>query len=143
MTSVKGIDAIPIIDAKRPITLHITPKDCANANPKEPSTCAAAKCIKRELGAIESRVHLGRVYIRQNKGNWQRYQTPSALRNEIISFDRGGTFEPGEYTLLPIRPSHLMGKRQGSKPKFTHARKNPKRKVRMKHITANVRNGPA
>lgn len=28
-----------------------------------------------------------------------RYFTPEALRTEIVAFDRGGTFQPGEYEL--------------------------------------------
>lgn len=90
MPTVKAIDDIPVIDAKRPLTLHINPADCKGADPQRPSTCAAAKAIKRELQAIDCRVHLSRVYIRQNDGNWQRYRTPKSLRTEIVAFDRGG-----------------------------------------------------
>lgn len=142
--ALKEIDGYPILDAKRSITLHITKGDCNNADPKQPSTCAAARTIRRELKAIDCRVHLGRIYIRQNKGNFQRYETPKALRNEIIAFDRGGEFAPGEYVLKPLPISQQTGKRQGSKPKFKHSRNNPNRKKRKSpHVVINVRNGPA
>ena len=138
--ALKSIDNIPIIDAKHPVVLHITKNDCKNADPKEPASCAAARTIKRELKAIDCRVHLGRIYIRRNEGNWQRYKTPKALRTEIIAFDRGGAFEPGDYELLPCKTN---GKSQGTKPKFKHARLNKNRKKRRAPIVVkNVRNGP-
>lgn len=144
--ALKAIDGIPILDAKYSITLHITKSDCSNSDPKHPESCAAARSIRRVLKPIDCRVHLGRIYIRQNKGNWLRYNTPPALRNEIIAFDRGGVFSPGEYVIKPLPPSQLatLGKRQGGEPKFKQARNNPNRKKRKSpHIVKNVRNGPA
>lgn len=141
---VNAIDGVPVIDAKAPLTLTITKRDCNNGDPKEPDTCAAARALRREHGVADCRVHLGRIYIRQNKGNWQRFLTPKSLRSEIIAFDRGGAFSPGEYTLSPLPPANrTTGKRQGSKPKFKQARDNPKRKKRTKHVVADVRNGPS
>jgi hypothetical protein len=105
----KTIDGLPVIDAKRPLTLHITGRDISLANPKQPHACAAARACLRELGAKEARIHLGRIYIRTNNGNWQRYQTPGALRDEIIAFDRGGRFEPITVELHPVYPGHALG----------------------------------
>lgn len=138
----KSIDDIPVTDAKKPITLHILPTDCKNGDPKQPSTCAAARAIKRELGAIDCRVHLGRVYIRQNKGNWQRYQTPKSLRAEVIAFDRGGAFAPGEYTLTPLQPSQRAGKRTWKPVKRKGSVPQRGNKVK-RHLVADVRGGPA
>jgi hypothetical protein len=141
---VKAIDGKPVLDAKKTVTLKITANDISKADRKEPADCAVARACRRELHAKEVRVHLGRVYIRQNEGNWLRYQTPRSLRSEIIAFDRGGNFQPGEHTLSPTPPSQRTGKRQGSKPKFKHARNNPNRKPRKPpHVVTDVRNGPA
>lgn len=140
---VKGIDGKPVIDAKRSLVLHITANDIAKADRKEPADCAVARACRRDLHAKEVRVHLGRVYIRFNEGNWQRYRTPKSLRSEIIAFDRGGTFSPGEH-VLPIPDKRPVGKRQGGKPKFKHARYNPNRKGRQPpHVVTDVRGGPA
>jgi len=145
------IDGKPILDSKKSLTLHITQSDINKSDPKRPETCAAANCIRRELHAEEVKVHLSRVYIRMNKGSWQRYYTSAPLRNEIIAFDRGGNFAAGKYELLSIRPSHKSGKRQGSKDVsklggIRHAgekrrRKGPPRK--SPHVVKDVRMGPA
>jgi len=135
------IDGKPVIDAKRSITLNITPGDIAKADRKEPADCAVARACRRDLHAKEVRVHLGRVYVRMNEGNWQRFMTPKSLRSEIIAFDRGGTFEPGSFVLPAPQPSkRASGKRQGSVPKKP-SRRNGKNRVR--HVVTDVRTGPA
>lgn len=107
---------VPILDAKRAMTLHITAGDISRSDKKDPTHCAAALACKRMKGVKEARVHLTRVYVRQNDGNVLRYTTPARLKGEIIAFDRGGQFEPGDYTLNPPAPSQrVTGKRQGAK----------------------------
>jgi hypothetical protein len=137
----KTIEGKAVLNAKRGLKIHILPVDIAKADNKRPETCAAARAIVRDCHALEARVHLGRVYVRSNNSNWQRYETPKSLRSEIIAFDRGGTFQPGEYELLPVRPrDYPTGKRQGSPPK---AKRGPKKPVRPKMFVQNVRGGPA
>jgi len=142
---VKAIDGMPVIDAKRPITLTITDGDIAKADAKEPADCAVARACRRQLHVKEARVHLGRIYLRTNSSSWTRYLTPKTMRSEIIAFDRGGSFEPGTFTLPAPQPSkRATGKGQGSKPKFKHSRNNPNRKPRRPpHVVTNVRTGPA
>ncbi len=143
MSKVKSIDGLPVIDAKQPIRITITKNDVARADPKEPADCAVARACRRQLHAIEARVHLSRVYVRLNKGNWARYATPKAMRSEIIAFDRGGQFEPGEFELQPVPPSQaLTGRRQGAlKPKGQ--KRVISNKKRKPHVVTNVRGGPA
>jgi hypothetical protein len=143
--TLKAIDGLPIIDGKKAIKLTITPNDIAKADRKESADCAVARACRRELHAKEVRVHLTRVFVRMNEGNWQRFATPPAMRSEIIAFDRGGSFEPGEFVLSPpVGRDKATGKRQGGKPKFKHARQNPNRKKRKTpHVVTDVRSGPA
>lgn len=131
------IDGKPIINAKKPIKIVINKNDISKADVKEPADCAVARACRRELHAKEVRVHLGRVYLRINDGNWTRYMTPKPLRAEIIAFDRGGVFEPGEYQLLAVEPS----KQKRTSEKSPRKKKG---KPRSKpHIITNVRMGPA
>src|SRR5262245_20886375 len=104
MKRIKEIDGLPVIDAKKPLVLTITEADIQRADVKEPSKCAVARACHRALHAIEARVHLARIYIRANKGNWVRYMTPRAMRAEIIAFDRGGRFQPNTFRLAPPNP---------------------------------------
>lgn len=133
------IDGLPVLNAKAPITLKVTSRDITQADPKQPDQCAFARACRRALHVKEARVHLGRVYVRSNDTDWLRYITPPALRVEIIAFDRGGEFMPGEYTLLSPPKSKQTGKEQGSKKRATGTgtpRGAP-------HIVTNVRSGPA
>jgi hypothetical protein len=108
------IAGLEVVDVKNPLILHIGPEDIRLAGKKNPETCAAAKACVRQLKASAARVHLSRIYVLVSK-KWRRYFTPKSLRAEIISFDRGGSFEPSEHRLVPVNPAHQgKGYRQGS-----------------------------
>lgn len=138
----KTIDGLPVFDAKKPIKLHVTSADIRNADKKKPNSCAVAKACYRELHAKEVRVHLSRVYVRTNDMNWQRYMTPVNMRQEIVAFDRGGKFAPGEYHIMKPNPAKKTGKQQGS---TTNQSPKPKKKGKNReyHRITDVRTGPA
>lgn len=136
MTKLFKIDGKKVRDAKKPLRLVVTEDDCRKASPKKPASCAVARACGRV--ADEARVHLSRVYL-LSEGQWSRYETPKAMRDEIIAFDRGGTFEPQEFRLKPPRPSRRLGKHTGGQHP---TRKNAKRR-RKPHVVTNVRMGPA
>jgi len=95
------IAGLPVEDADTPLSISITKNDILHGNTKDPGACAAARCICRMPYVEEARVHVARTYVKMN-GRWLRYATPQSLRQEIVSFDRGGTFQPGEYELSPV-----------------------------------------
>lgn len=104
-----------VVDATKPVTIKITPRDIAAGDNKNPSSCAAAKAAKHSIEeCISARVHIGRVYIEQDK-KWVRYNTPDSLKQEIIAFDRGGTFAPGEYILRPVSSAETAAVRAKSR----------------------------
>lgn len=135
--AVTNINGLPIIDAKRPLVVHVTAEDIAHADRKEPDDCAMARAVRRDCHAKEVRVHLGRVYVRSNQGNWVRYMTPPSLRAEIVAFDRGGSFEPGEFVLGAPQPSRRTTQQQGSTT--SQRPKKLQRPRRPPHIMTNVR----
>lgn len=97
-----------VVDAKRPAKIVITVRDTKLGDNKNPSSCAAALAAKRDVPeCLSARVHIGRVYI-ETKDRWVRYLTPDALRTEIVAFDRGGSFQPGDYVLKPPAPSETV-----------------------------------
>lgn len=107
------IDGIPVQYAKRPIKIKVTAADIAKADRGEPESCAVARACRRELHCTEARVHATRTYIRKSPNMWTAYATPARLRTELVAFDRGGRFEPGEFELkVPPKPK---GKRTGTK----------------------------
>ena len=114
MSVVDTIEGLPVINAKRPIMLHVTPQDIKTARKYSPGNCAVAKACMREWKVKEARVHLSRIYVRCNEKNWVRYFTPRPMRSEIIAYDRGGEFLPSVYSVKPVSASKRTGKRQGT-----------------------------
>jgi hypothetical protein len=121
----------PIINAKRSITLHISPSDCRRGKPGDPTGCAAALAALREDGVLSARVHVGRFYV-ETEDYWLRFQTPQCLRAEIVAIDRGGVFSPGDYHIVPVSPS----KRNSG---GGVVRREAGKKRLFRHVTANVR----
>lgn len=106
-----------VVDAKRPAKIIVTKRDTEVGDNKNPSGCAAALAAKRDIPeCLSSRVHIGRVYI-EHKDKWVRYMTPRSLRTEIVAFDRGGSFEPGEYVLKPPSPTETIEGRAEARDK--------------------------
>jgi len=102
---------IEVRDADAPVMLRIRAADTKTGT-KDPNNCAAAKAAKRLPGVSEARIYRSRAYLlhKSPEGKfWKRYITPASIRNEIISFDRGSYFDPGEYTLLPLPTSQKLG----------------------------------
>jgi hypothetical protein len=130
----------PVIDPKKPLAIKITTADVKAGQEKDADNCAAAVALCRQLHCDEAKVHLSRTYIRKG-ATWQRYLTPPALRREIVAFDRGGAFMPGEYTLLPVQPSQLPGVRDKRAPRSPERwpKKYNKPKYAKVHLTAGIR----
>lgn len=131
------IDGVKVKDATKKLDIVITKNDIKKGGNKDPSACAAAQCLLRLPNVSAARVHLKRTFVKQkNSDHWLRYNTPSALRSEIVAFDRGGTFQPGVYTLRTLSKSEkLTGKRTGGpdKPRKRASNKRPY------HVLTNVR----
>jgi hypothetical protein len=128
---------LPVFDATEPMLFSVTKRDISRGGIKEPGSCAIALACKRECHSKDVRIHLTYSYILETD-HWVRYRTPGCISREIIAFDRGGTFEPGEYTLLVPFKSDRVGFRTFHK-KIYNKRIAPKKVI---HFTANVRTRP-
>jgi hypothetical protein len=130
------LEGLPVRDATEPLEFTVTKRDVAKGGVQAPDSCAMALACKREHHAREVRIHLNYSYVLE-KDHWVRYRTPSCVTREIIAFDRGGTFDPGEYMLLvPFKSVRL------NTPRVRRDRYNKRTKRRYMHITANVRTRP-
>jgi hypothetical protein len=133
------IAGIPVVNAKNKVKITITPNDVKNGDTKDPAACAAARACMRDLHATEARVHIGRTYLKIDE-KWHRFQTSKSLRTEIVAFDRGGKFEPGEYTLNPISKYEHGRTRKGFTPhkdrKYTGKIKKNKKSY---HVVTGIR----
>lgn len=133
------IDGIPVKDALRSVTLEISRKDISGADRKNPESCVAAAACHAHLGKVRDvRVHLSRIFILREKTEfWERYETPRALRAEIIAFDRGGRFEPGTFELRP--PVSYRKKGGARKSSGDRGKAASKRAKALRHMTVGVR----
>lgn len=108
------INGKKVVDATKRAAIYITQTDTVKGANKDPGACAAARAAKRDIvDCLSARVHIGRVYV-EHKDKWVRYFTPDRLRTEIVAFDRGGTFAPGKYELLPPSPCERENVRRTS-----------------------------
>jgi hypothetical protein len=130
---IRMYEGLPVVDADESIMLHILPEDVKGSRKADPANCAAARACKRELKK-EAKVYKTRIYIK-NKNSWTRYITPMSITKEIVAFDRGASFEPGEYTVKAVPQSARLGYHRGKSTEKSGLKKNKK----PYHITANVR----
>lgn len=133
----KMIEGKPVQNAEKQVTLVITKDDVKFGDKKNPKSCAAAVACMRQLKATEARVHLSRTYVKI-RGLWWRFQTPASLRGEIVAFDRGGSFEPGNYPLLLVPPSEI-GRPHNPERDKKYGRQVPVRPRVPRHVTGGIR----
>lgn len=130
--SVRTIEGLPVVDADEDIIFEVTKRDVENSKKKDPANCAAAKAGKRIL-KTDVKVFLSRMYIKENK-HWIRYLTPPSVSREIISFDRGSEFSPGEYVFKAASSQQRLGvSRRGGKATGIGKKK------QVHHFTHNIR----
>lgn len=120
-------------DATNGLSIHVAASDNKNALVKSHKACAAAVACKREHhldGVIISRAIAYTV-----KGDVAtRYVVPGSLSREVVSFDRGGGFEPGEYRLGRPDPHIQLGVERAP-----HIPDPSGKSKRVVHITTNIR----
>jgi hypothetical protein len=134
----KTIDGRPVHNAAMPVRLNVTAADIKDGAPLNPYACAIALAAVRQVkGATAAKVHLSCCYIMVN-GEWRRYRMQEHTTREVVAYDRGGKFIPGEYDLMPVSAAELVrrvDRIRGGKPKAaTKSRRMPRR-----HYTEGVR----
>lgn len=124
-------------DAKKGVVIEVTKRDVNSSRVKDHKECAMAVACKRMMdldGVIISR---STAYLVKD-GKAIRYSVPMHVQKEIVAFDRGGIFEPGEYRLQRPHEAITLGVDR-EKPKS----KQPvnKKRAEPRHVTANIRVG--
>jgi hypothetical protein len=130
------INGIPVQDADEPLVLHIRTPD-TKTGAKDPEKCAAAKAACRIPGVILAKVYRTRTYLLKGSGKarfYTRYLTPDSLRSEIVAFDRGGTFAPGDYELPAPPKSMKIGAKGRGAPTGPHRKLH-----RPPHVVTGIR----
>jgi len=125
-----------VVDATQDARIEVTEKDASSKAVKNHSKCAMAVACKRKF-------HLDGVIISRSvaylvKGNQaRRFKLPTSVSEEVVSFDRGAGFAPGEYTLSKVTPSIALGPR--NRPQNIKTRNNDDKPKQFRHLTTSVR----
>lgn len=122
------------------VTVRVSKNDCNGAKEMDPTNCALARAVKKEFSADGVVIGMSTSYVINGK-KAIRFETPMAVRQEIISFDRHHDFEPGEYYLKPASKSNKLGAENVKKQKDERTRHD--NNVRTYHRTARVRQLPS
>jgi hypothetical protein len=122
-----------VVDANRSATIEVTRRDCKVGKSKAPDSCALANafCRKHDGAIISLRVA---YLVDGNKA--VRYMVPSRISREIVSFDRGQYFAPGDYRLDRPASTERLGVRRNKKSVY---RKPSGKSVNRIHKTAGIR----
>lgn len=135
------IAGVAVEDADKPLTITVSKTDVRTGAKKNANTCAMANAVCRQTGASAAKIHFSRAYVKMGT-KWMRFSVPPALRSEVLAFDRGGEFAPGEYHLGPIQPTCRLDRPAESrwKPDYNKTRKSkPGKKRKPYHVVSGVR----
>lgn len=125
-----------VIDSTRNARIEVTAKDASSKAVKDHNACAMAVACKRKFkldGVIISR---SVAYLIKGK-QARRFNLPSSIQREVVSFDRGGGFDIGIYELSKISPQNKQGARQPRTESKSVVRDSKPKKFR--HMTTNAR----
>jgi hypothetical protein len=94
-------------DAKKNQAIEVTKRDETTANKKSHKTCAMAVACKRKFDLDGVVISVNRAYLVKGT-KAKRYFLPPSVSREVVSFDRDGGFEPGQYELSKIPDSSRL-----------------------------------
>lgn len=120
-------------DADDNLQVHVSAKD-NNGRLKNHAECALAVACKRKEKADGVIISVKTAYVVKGKLAI-RYRVGEAVSREVVSFDRKGGFEPGNYTLSKPSPSNRLG-HPITGPRTTTIKR---RRPAFRHETENVR----
>lgn len=129
-------DVEKVKDATRAVTIEVTKRDTTSSTVKSHKACAMAVACKRALeldGVVISR----RIAYLIKDNVATRYAVPESVTREVVAFDRGGVFEPGEYKLQKPRPYISLG--TSGRARITGKGKKLGTRGDPHHATANIR----
>lgn len=125
---------IPVVDGKDRAFVTVTATDVIKAKEKNSKHCALARAAMRLPKVNAAYFFLKTAYLEYDD-KIMRYELPTSVQKEIVSFDRAQIFDPGVYQLSPPPSSRNPKKRK----KYDKARNSGRRQVARPKATANER----
>lgn len=122
-------------DADTNATITVTQRDVNTSKRKDHAGCALAVAAKRQFSATGMIVSRSTAYV-IHRNVATRYYLPESIRKEIVSFDRGSEFAPGEYIMRNETKSRRLGPHTGGHG-GQHGRSD--KKIARAHLTTGIR----
>jgi hypothetical protein len=128
-----------VSDARRDVTVEVSRQDINSATVRNHKACALAVACKKKFKADGVIISVSRAYLVKDR-KATRFFVPEHVAREIISFDRDGGFQAGEYALIAVPKVNRIGATKGHKPhkspKYTETNKLSRR---FKQHTGGIR----
>lgn len=103
---------LQVIEAKKPISIHVLPKDIKGAVQQNVDACVFARAIQRMFENRHVSFWKSKAYLElpQEGGSSKamRYVLPKAMSAVIALFDKTGQCPIDGFTLLPPPPSETL-----------------------------------
>lgn len=120
-------------DAKSGTSIEVTKRDESVSTRRSHKTCALAVACKRKFRLDGVVISIQTAYLVKGE-HATRYKLPESVSREVVSFDRHGIFEPGEYRLNKPNKGHVIGTKGGNKKSTGTGTKKG-----YYHLTGNIR----
>ena len=104
-----------IKDADTPVIVTVRQSDISAAAKKAHNACVMAQACRRDMKADAALITISRAYIVFGD-EAVRYDVSTSTQREIIAFDKGAAFSPGQYALLPVCGTDRLGAKKGPPP---------------------------
>lgn len=125
-----------LVDATKPLKVTVRKGDVDKADRKSPRSCALSWAVYRENEVEEVIVYKSVAYLVYSD-RIVRYELNAGIQEEIVTFDRHGTFDLGDYRLKPPRPSlRLDAIRTSGTKRGPHSNLHPRP---IRHKTVGIR----
>lgn len=143
VTKLAKLLGLPMVDAKKPLDIHLSKEDTVRAKVNDPTDCAYSRACRRQYKGVIAAYFFRSTAWLQYADRLVRYLLPTAMEKEIVAFDRGGKMSPGHYRLR--RPQHSMTLAAQRARSVKRIGRHPggdgktRRKVVFRHHTDNIR----
>jgi hypothetical protein len=99
---------IPIVDATKPLVVHLTSNEISRGKRQNSRACAYARACRTLPGVNKAYIFRGAAHLEYDD-KIVRYILSPAMRKEILVFDRNGDMAPGDYTLKAPKGAETLG----------------------------------
>jgi len=136
---IRSIEGLPIRDAGKSVKIAVSKRAATQQDGRlDPAGCPFARACKAALGVTKVFVYRKRAYVKSGD-HYKRFIIPEALHTEIVSYDRGGGFQAGEFTLKKPTVSQQLG---AHRERDQNRKTGPKARRESYHILDGVRESP-